>query len=259
MTDDSVATFDAAWNRFTGWMAAHVPIDLAALRPAATAEEITDLETRLGFPLHPHLKALLGRHDGVIPHPEPQHHYAGAFLPLSHRLLGTEAIATAQEHLANGLGEAVAVLSCGDDLYDHAHQWVPFARPNDGGTAFIDHRPGPTYGHVYEMGLGSGATEATGWAVDLAGLFDALATSLESDTPFVGWWPEPLELRSGHTCLGWDHSARPVGSGWPAPRTPVPAVRPARHENRKLGRLLGTLKPDGRRSPGEGPQGPVRQ
>jgi hypothetical protein len=27
-------------------------------------------------------------------------------------------------------------------------QWVVFAEPDDGGMSFVDHAPGPTYGHV---------------------------------------------------------------------------------------------------------------
>ncbi len=70
------AAFEAAWDRFASWLSAHCPIDHAALRPAATTEEIRTLEIRLGFPLHPQLRALLERHNGVMENPEPDNVYA---------------------------------------------------------------------------------------------------------------------------------------------------------------------------------------
>jgi hypothetical protein len=48
----------------------HAPVDYAALRSPATPEEIAELEARLGFPLHPQLRALLehiaDRHQWLI-------------------------------------------------------------------------------------------------------------------------------------------------------------------------------------------------
>ncbi|MER6107788.1 SMI1/KNR4 family protein [Streptomyces hirsutus] len=141
MTDGDLAAFDAAWDRFASWLSARCPIDHVALRSPATAEEIAALETRLGFPLHPQLRALLERHNGVIEKPEPDNFHAGAFLPLGHRLNDTEHIIRQHEWLVHER-ELIAVGQGEDNLYGHAHQWVPFAHPNDGGTAFVDHRPG---------------------------------------------------------------------------------------------------------------------
>ncbi|WP_049570259.1 SMI1/KNR4 family protein [Streptomyces sp. SBT349] len=208
MTHRDPAAFDEAWGRFVSWLSVHAPADHAALRPPATAGEIATLEAHLGVPLHPQLRALLERHNGVAelrPTPERGTFQAGAFLPLGHRLDHTDRIAEThrmlvdfgEQNIASGLWEE-------DDLNGHAHQWVPFAHPNDGGVAFIDHRPGPTYGRVYEMGIGSGAVDGTEWASDLAELFGSLADSLEAGTPFSHFWPVTHEHPSGRFYLTWD-------------------------------------------------------
>ncbi|WP_051764990.1 hypothetical protein [Streptomyces sp. NRRL F-5135] len=162
---------------------------------------------------------------------------------MGHRLSGTDRIAYEHELLvnlsglmANGRGE--------DDLQGHAHQWVPFAHPNDGGVAFIDHRPGPTYGRVYEMGIGSGAVEAATWGASLTELFDALATSLYTGEPFRGDWPDPYELPSGHFHLSWVGSNRTKMASmqdWPPPQRLDSPLQPAPATGRKLGRSLGAL------------------
>lgn len=246
MPHRDLAAFFAAWDRFASWLSVHCPIDHAALRSPATAEEIAALEARLGFPLHPQLRALLERHNGVMERPERDNHHAGAFLPLGHRLSGTDRIARQHGWLVD---EGAEVIAGGvweeDDLCGHAHQWVPFAHPNDGGIVFVDHRPGPSYGHVHEMGIGSGAVDATKWASSLAELFDDLAASLETGEPFQRSWPTPHELPSGQFCLTWDHRPRTESSGtqgWPPPRRPFPPLRPA-SPRRGLGRGLGALIP----------------
>ncbi|NJQ02424.1 SMI1/KNR4 family protein [Streptomyces zingiberis] len=242
MIDTDSAALGAAWDRFASWLSTHTPIDHAALRPAASPEEIAGLETRLGFPLHPQLRALLERHNGVVEIPEREYYAAGAFLPLGHRLNSTDQIARQHEMLKN-IGFTEWGMWEEHELCGHAHRWVPFAHPNDGGTAFVDHHPGPTYGHVYEMGIGSGDIDGVLWGASLAELFDRLATCLESGEPFQGWWPTPLELPSGHFCLDWDHDLFEEGETlpeWPAPRRPVPPVRQARPPAaRPQGRLLG--------------------
>ncbi|MEX2985723.1 SMI1/KNR4 family protein [Streptomyces sp. C36] len=216
MTHIDLGDFDQAWDRFTSWLATNSPDDYAALRPSATAQEITGLEADLGFSLHPELRALLERHNGVA---ELQAGVAvgdqpGGFLPLGHRLSCTSRIASqhvelvefGEENLASELWEE-------DDLNGHAHQWVPFALPIDGGVAFVDHRPGPTYGRVYEMGIGSGAVDATEWAPSLAGLFNVLADALETGAPFRHYWPEVRSTSSDLRCLEWDIRTRTPSSG----------------------------------------------
>ncbi|MGW5588243.1 SMI1/KNR4 family protein [Streptomyces sp. NPDC003857] len=249
MSDGDPAAFDVAWGRFASWLSVHCPVDHAALRSPASAKEIRALEAQLGFPLHPQLRALLERHNGVMKRPEPDNYHAGAFLPLGHRLSGTDLIAQQYESMKDGLAEIITTGWPEEDLRGHAHQWVEFARPNDGGTAFIDHRPGPTYGHVFEMGIGSGDIEGTKWASSLAKLFDQLATSLETGEPFRHYRPTSCELPSGHHCLTWDIGQRTEGDGiqnWPPPRRPDPpvrllAIRPG--QGPKLGRLIGGSAP----------------
>ncbi|PJE95785.1 cell wall assembly protein Knr4 [Streptomyces carminius] len=249
MTDTDPAAFDAAWDRFSSWLSAHAPVDHAALLPPATAEEIAGLEARLGFPLHPQLRALLRRHNGVMEHVEPDNLHAGAFLPIGHRLNTVDHIVLQHGILEDGLADLLAEgVETEDEPSSHAHQWVAFAHPNDGGITFIDHCPGPAYGHVYEMGIGSGAVEPTKWASSLAGLFDALTESLETGEPFRRyWWPTPYELPSGHFCLDWDHrppAERDGSRGWPPPRPLDAPLRPPSPANRRgLGRCLGPLIP----------------
>lgn len=247
MTDQDRAAFDRAWGRFEGWLSAHAPIDQAALLPPAGAEAITTLEKRLGFALHPQLRALLERHDGVLGNPETENHHAGAFLPLGHRLIGTEQIASQHEWLAANAQLIAERALDDDDLYGHASQWVPFAHPNDGGLAFVDHRPGPAYGRVWELGLGSGC-DGVVWAQSPAELFAALSDSLETDALFRGERPTPFALPSGHFCLSWDYGERQDGDrsgNWPPPRHPGVLKEDTVHH--PLGRRLGSLSPSARR------------
>lgn len=207
MTHTDLAAFDAAWTRFSGWLKTNSPADHATLQPAASGDAIAALEARLGFPLHAELRALLERHNGVGEEgPQaPDGFRAGGFLPLGHRLSDVDAIAEThaffveceEDNLATGMWEE-------DDLVGHAHQWVQFAQPNDGGTAFIDHRPGPTYGHVYEMGIGSGDIDGVLWATSLSELFDRLANSLDTQTSFTYYWPTTYEHPSGQHCVQWE-------------------------------------------------------
>lgn len=81
--------------------------------------------------------------------------------------------------------------------------WVPFAYPNDGGVAFIDHRPGPGYGRVHEMGIGSGDVDGTVWASSLTELFNGLTSSLETGKPFHYYEPAVYEHARGQSCLAW--------------------------------------------------------
>ncbi|WP_326794110.1 SMI1/KNR4 family protein [Streptomyces sp. NBC_01808] len=145
------------------------------------------MEEALGFALHPELAALLQRHNGVAEQtgwqspPFP----AGSFLPLGHRLDTTRAIAAVHQQLIELEKEYPQTeFWAEDDVNGHRHQWVSFAHPNDGGLAFIDHRPGPTYGHVYEFGLGSGAVDPIEWAPSLTQFIENLTTCLTDGIPF---------------------------------------------------------------------------
>ncbi|MFJ3762559.1 SMI1/KNR4 family protein [Streptomyces sp. NPDC090080] len=264
MTAPGLAAFDPSWDRFVFWLRVHAPVDYAALRSPAAPEEIAELEARLGFPLHPQLRALLERHNGAMRQPERDKFHAGAFLPLGHRLSDTEHIADRHRWLIDVGAELIAGDAPNEEtLYGHAHQWVPFAHPNDGGIAFIDHRPGPTYGHVYEMGIGSGATEATKWASSLSELFGNLVTSLDTGEPFLHFWPTPHELPSGHFCLTWEIGNRRKNGEtrpWPTPRPLDSPLLPAPAAG--LGRSLGALLPVAPQAPRAGqdlavPVGPL--
>jgi cell wall assembly regulator SMI1 len=194
--------FNRAWDKFEDWLATNLPDEHATLRPPATAEEIASVEATYGFPLHPELKALLQRHNGV-------HHSIGrspgAFLPGRHRLNSTNQISSDRSTLVQfsedfpenwGEWPEEAVVA-------HAHQWVTFAAPNDGGMVFVDHRPGLTYGRVYEFGMGSGASDTTEWAASLTDLFTALTTALETNTTFKYYSPAFGQNPSGRQTLDW--------------------------------------------------------
>ncbi|WTW96794.1 SMI1/KNR4 family protein [Streptomycetaceae bacterium NBC_01309] len=204
MTDFDLAAFDAAWARFSAWLAANSPADQATLQPAATGDAIASLEARLGFPLHPELRALLERHNGVDENwpVEPDGFQPGGFLPIGHRFSDIDAIVVAHKIFVD-FGEDYGD-DDEDDLLGHAHQWVQVAHPSNSGTVFIDHRPGPTYGHVYEMGIGSGAEDATLWATSLSELFDRLADALRTGAPFTYHWPTVHEHPSGQRCIQWE-------------------------------------------------------
>jgi cell wall assembly regulator SMI1 len=251
MTGTGLGAFDASWDRFTSWLRVHAPIDHAALRSPATAEEIAGLEAQLGHALHPQLRALLERHNGAMRQPERANFHAGAFLPLGHRLSDTEHIASRHKWLVDVGAELIAGDVRNEETpYGHAHQWVPFAYPNDGGIAFIDHRPGPTYGHVYELGIGSGPSGVTKWASNLSELFDDLVTSLDTGEPFQQFRPTPYGLPSGHFCLTWDIDTQGESRDiqpWPTPRPLDLPLRPA--SATRLGRSLGALIPNATQAP----------
>jgi len=214
LTGTNVDVFQRAWDRFERLLAERSPEDRVTLRPPATAARIDALEARLGFPLHPQLRALLERHDGV-PDAEASwdldHFQAGAFLPLGHRLDGADAIASAYSGIVTLAEDFEADFDPADYVDDfrenhvdgHILRWVPFAHPNDGGIAFVYHQPGPMYGHVYEIGLGSGCWPPVEWATSLAEFFDLLARSLEDGTPFQDSRPTAHRHSSGRNTLEW--------------------------------------------------------
>lgn len=208
MTSTDLVSFDQTWDRLESWLASRSPADHAALRPPATAAEIAEVEEQLGFALHPQLRRLLERRNGVAEPEigaESEVFPAGDILPLSHRLVSTAEIASMHEilvelHEDNDDPE----FSDEEDVAGHLHQCVPFALPNDGGVAFIDHRPGLTYGHVFEMGIGSGDLEGTLWGSSLTEFVEAVTDALETGTAFMHYWPTTFTHSSGRTCIAWE-------------------------------------------------------
>src|ERR1700742_2115159 len=120
IVDADFVSFDAAWTRFSTWLAEHAPADHAARRAPAEPEDIADFEAELGFALHPDLKALLLRHDGAD----------AGFLPLGHQLVSLEEIVKQHWWRADADEDSVWEES---EIMGHMHQWVEFARPGDGG------------------------------------------------------------------------------------------------------------------------------
>ncbi|MFC1438503.1 SMI1/KNR4 family protein [Streptacidiphilus sp. N1-10] len=175
------------------------PASHRTLHRIAFAQEIAKLEAELGFRLHPELKGLLRLHNGTDRSAVP-----GSFLPLSHRLIGTGEITDMHRILVDMGWHGPDSPWDQDYLNGHPHQWVPFAVPLDGGVAFVDHRPGPTYGHVFELGVGSGDIDATLWATSLAELFDALADAVEHTVTFLHYRPRLEGSSADGALLTWD-------------------------------------------------------
>jgi cell wall assembly regulator SMI1 len=199
----NVEALNQAWNRLENWLITNVPDEYATLRPPADPENISAIKVEYGFPLHPELKALLEYHDGV--HHDPSIGGIGSFLPGHYRLIDAARIA----------GERSMLLQFSDDFPEiwgewpddavvaHAHQWVTFAQRNDGGIAFVDHRPGSTYGHVYEFGMGSGASDVDEWATSPTDFFDAIANSLKTGRQFKRYHPTIHESSPNGRRLSW--------------------------------------------------------
>ncbi|HBF84959.1 MAG TPA: cell wall assembly protein Knr4 [Streptomyces sp.] len=214
MTQIDLVAFHREWTRFESWLTTHSPSDQAALQRPAGRERQAELESRLGFALHPELKALLDLHDGVaesVAVPSPRvGRPAGSFLPLQHQLCSVDDIAMMYDVLVEVSEDFIEAGSADDEEADeeelaaNLHRCVPFALPNDGGVALIDHRPGPSYGHVYEMGIGSGDLDGTFWATGLTELFRALCDALETGTPFLHYWPTNFKDQLGRGSLEWE-------------------------------------------------------
>ncbi|MFF0459164.1 SMI1/KNR4 family protein [Streptomyces mexicanus] len=126
------------WQRFRGWLLHHAPEDHHALRPGASGAEISELEEKIGFPLHGDLKSLLSMHNGVTPRRSSTQ--AGAFL-LGYSLLDTAGILGWQQNLADTAREAVEEGYEDEVIGRTAHErWVPFAQSLTGDLLFVDHR-----------------------------------------------------------------------------------------------------------------------
>ncbi|MEV0239990.1 SMI1/KNR4 family protein [Streptomyces sp. NPDC050674] len=213
MTQIDLGALNREWTRFESWLMTHSPSDQAALRRPVGRERQAELESRLGFALHPELKALLDLHDGAaepVADPSPRTvprtvRPAGSFLPLQHRLCSVDDMAMMHGVLIEISEDFVEAGSADEEeLAANLHRCVPFALPDDGGVALIDHRPGPSYGHVYEMGIGSGDLDGTFWATGLTELFRALSDALETGTPFLHYWPGNSKDELGRSYLEWE-------------------------------------------------------
>lgn len=204
MVNSEVGAFDQVWDQVLSLLARYSPAARNALRPPATRDEIARLETELGFVLHPDLRALLERNNGVTETTygkfieEP-----GAFLPLRYRLLDVEKIASDHRFFVKEAARNREVFP-EDDLWGHMDQWAPIARSIDAGVLFVDHRPGPRYGHVYEMGIGSGDIDGKLCGPTLTAFFDTVAGALDARTELWSFRPEVYESElSGQTLLTW--------------------------------------------------------
>jgi cell wall assembly regulator SMI1 len=201
--------FHRSWSRFESWLAANSPEDHALLRAGASPYDIARVERELGFALHPHLRALFELHDGVREEwpAELGGFMAGFLLPGSHIPHGLDRALEDHRMFARTFEDVMEEDGPFEDgaepLIAHAHQWVPFAHSNDAGTVFVDHHPGPGYGHVHTMGVGAGDVEGEWWATDLAEFFDKLADCLTGSTSLGHHTPTMFHHPSGRARLDW--------------------------------------------------------
>jgi len=157
-----------------------------------TAAEVAVLELRLGFLLHPELRTLLEQYDGRYDPPGGEDWCVRAeeFLPFGLHLIDAAGIRSHYDGIIRDLAEgskedfsedpaAYPGMADGDDAEARIGYWVPFAAGNDG-IAFVDHRPGPSYGYVYTFAEESGGWPPLELAPSLTDLFDRLARLPES-------------------------------------------------------------------------------
>lgn len=197
-------TFALVWARFLHHLRMHSPASAATLQPGATAEQIAHLQAVQGFALHPDVRALLEHHNGTA-YVDGNTVEGADFLPMGYMLDPIAQILAGHEWRTTFSAENRAMGIPEETLYGHAHQWVPIAHSIDAGILFVEHRPGPTYGHVIELGIGSGAFEGTLWANTLLEFFDALTHSLDTDTPFHDQTPGLRESNlTAKIYLDWD-------------------------------------------------------
>jgi len=215
-----VTALQRAWGRFSGWLAENAPDDYALLLPPATDHQIAEIEQAHGFALHPELKDLLRLNAGT---PWNNNRPAlGCFLPWNIRLLSVEEIIGERrmslnfhEDFPENWGDWRKIWS-EEPVLARADKWVVFAADNGGSIVFIDHAPGPTYGHVYRFGMGGGSSEAEHWATSLSDLFDSLTTAITTGTAFHGTYPAYMDFHKanhaafehlvGKSSFGWTYS-----------------------------------------------------
>ncbi|MGA4543469.1 SMI1/KNR4 family protein [Uniformispora flossi] len=163
----------------TGDGAATPSGDPAALPPSVTAAEVASLELRLGFPLHPELRTLLHQYDGRHdPLGGEDKRVQAEFLPFGLHLIDAAGIRDLAEEAKEDYPADPAAypgMTEADEAEAHIGSWVPFAADHDRGIAFVDHRPGPTYGDVYVFAEASGGWPPLEIARGLTDLFDGLA------------------------------------------------------------------------------------
>ncbi|WTX00995.1 hypothetical protein OG216_47085 (plasmid) [Streptomycetaceae bacterium NBC_01309] len=220
---DDPERFKRVWRRFTDRLRTHAPDSHATLRPGATPEQLVVLKTRLGFAPHPQLAALLALHNGASPVAgRPSNASGGGFLPFGHRLSDVDAIVRASEATkdqAADLGQpsvsdlvADADADADDEFADeglhdspeaHVAYWVPLSDTVTGAAIFVDHRPGPCYGHVYEIDFANGGMPEF-WAVDVANLFGTLTDTWENGGSFRGHRPAATTTPEGRRVLDWE-------------------------------------------------------
>ncbi|MFJ9743588.1 SMI1/KNR4 family protein [Streptomyces sp. NPDC101166] len=209
MIDPAVRNFDKVWTRFLSRLGMYSPTAVSTLRPGATAEQIAHLEAVLGFALHPDVGALLERHNGT-----EYAEYGGSaegadFLPSGYMLDSIDQILAGHQQRMDLSAQTRALGSSeDDDLYAHAYQWVPIAHSISAAILLVEHRPGPSYGHVISLGIGSGDFEGTKWADTPLEFFDALTDSLNTRRPFHDETPGVRESDStGEILMYWEQPA----------------------------------------------------
>ncbi|MGW2641063.1 hypothetical protein [Streptomyces sp. NPDC001348] len=157
MEEQSTQVFTAAWLRVEHWLMSHAPEDFAALRPPASERDVAAVTD--GFPLHPHLAALLSAHDG-------SEESAGTNLLPRFTLLPAQQMAAYRP-----VGQR-----------PEARWWVPFAATSTGEYLVVDHHDGARHGAVLMVDRELGVDGQEVWP-SLLDLVTEVARVLECGEP----------------------------------------------------------------------------
>lgn len=124
------------------WLAGNAPRTLSMLRPPATPEQLRDLETQLGFALHPAVATILRWHDGT------EEHLGGFELAPTYWLLSADSVAGDAHSWRQLVGK-----DADDDLDMWQHSWVPIGADRCGGYLVVDHTDSRTFLWEPENGM----------------------------------------------------------------------------------------------------------
>jgi cell wall assembly regulator SMI1 len=167
----TTARVNAAWTRIEAALAAKAPAAARSLRPGATRQALLTAQARMSVAFPADLQASLLRHDGAVP-------AAGFRFPPLHRYAGLDEI------YSNWLSTCRVLARIGEGGDWWHRQFVPFAVAGDGGQLVLDQRPGMG-GRVGDYYTETG-TRFENQPQSLTALLEAVASSLETGTPYAG-------------------------------------------------------------------------
>jgi cell wall assembly regulator SMI1 len=162
------AQIDEAWDRISEWLCTHAPASYQTLSAPASSEELTWAEAHLKTSVDSGLRRFLSRLNGVDSTSPDRFTFPTTYAPLS-----VQEIVAQHATLTELLSE---MGSSAPRRWWHP-LWVPFATSVGADCLVLDHRPGPTQGHVGVF-LHDGHADF-GLAPSLASYLTNVATALE--------------------------------------------------------------------------------